>query len=301
MSATTPSSPLQVSRTTWKEVLVGVKDEVKGDSVPIVAAGVAFFGLLAVVPALVALVSLYGLVADPQNISGQVNSWLATAPAEVREMVSSQLESIATGGGGALGVGFLIGLVGAIWSASSGMKQLIGAHNMVYDCDEDRGFLKLRGLSLGLTAGAVLFVVAAAVTLAALPEMIESLTGSSTARTVTSVVRWPVLGAMFLAGLAVLYRVAPNRQPPGFRWLSPGAGLAMALFLLASAGFSLYTSSFGSFNETYGSLGAVVVLMLWLHLTAFAVLIGAELDSELEKQVLGREGCRTLSGDGDHA
>lgn len=287
--AEAPSSPLRVEASEWRQVLIGVKDEIKSDNVPIVAAGVAFFALLATVPALVALVSLYGLVADPADIAGQVNEWMAAAPSAVRTMVTDQLESIAAGSGGSLGVGFAVGLVAALWTASSGMKQLIGAHNMVYDCSESRGFLKLRGLSLALTAGAVLFVVAAAVALAALPAVVAEVTGNDTARTLVSVGRWPALAVMFMAGLGVLYRWAPDRRPPQMRWLSPGAGLAMVLWLVASAGFSLYTSSFGSYNETYGSLGAVVVLMLWLYLTAFAVLLGAELDSELETRMLDRD------------
>ena len=274
ITAARPSAPTDLPARGWKDVLVRVKAEAKDDQLPFLAGGVAFFALIALVPAMIALVSLFGLVADPVDVQEQVTDSLASAPEEVQELVAAQLEDVSRASDTGLGVGLVVGLALALWTASAGITNLIAALNRVYDESESRRFVPLRATALALTVGAVVFVVLAVLALTVLPDL----------GPVVAVLRWPVLAVGFVVGLGVVYRVGPDRQDARWRWITPGAVLATVLWLLGSLVFSLYTSNFASYNETYGALGAVVITMLWLQLTAFAILVGAELNAELEHQ-----------------
>jgi membrane protein len=275
--------PGQVPARGWKDVAVRLKDQLKRDDVPLLAAGVAFFALLALVPSLVALVSIYGLVADPADVQHSTDDVLQAAPAEVQDLVSSQLEAVVDGQPSGLRVGVIAGLVLALWSASSGMKHLMGALTLAYDETEDRKFLRLRGVALALTIGAVaVFALALAGIVA--PNALGDSGAEGTVRAVLLVVRWFVLAVIAMVALSLLYRFGPDREAPHWRWVSPGAVLATVVAVAASIAFSIYTANFGEYNETYGALGAVVVLMLWLFVTAYAVILGAELNCELERQ-----------------
>lgn len=265
-----------------KDVAVRLKADLKRDDVSLLAAGVAFYALLALVPALVALVSLYGLVADPADIERNVDDLLAAAPTEVGDLVKSQLQAIVDSSSSGLRIGALVGVAVALWSASSGMKNLMTAVNRGYHEEETRGFLKLRVTSVLLTLG---FMVLAAVTVFALlvaPSSLDRDGAAGVVRTAVEIARWPVLALVVIFGLAVLYRFAPDRDGARWRWISPGAVLAAVMWLIASVGFSIYTANFGRYNETYGALGAIVVVMLWLWLGAYAVIVGAELNGETE-------------------
>lgn len=267
----------------WTDIAARTWRQTKADNVPLLAAGVAFFGLLALVPALVALVSVYGLVADPTHVERQVSDLLGAAPREVRELVERQLSDVVDGSGTGIGFGVGAGLLIALWSASSGMRHLVAAVNVAYDETETRPFFRLRALALALTLGAIVFVAVAFGVIALLPALLEGTGMSDAARAVLNVVRWPLLALAMAVGLAVLYRVAPNRADARWEWTSIGALVATALWIVASLGFSVYTANFGRFNDTYGSLGAVVVVMLWLFLTAYVVIAGAELNTVLER------------------
>jgi membrane protein len=277
-------TPREVPLRGWKDVAVRVKSQIKEDDVPLLAAGVAFFALLALVPTLVALVSVYGLVADPADIQRNIDDVLSAAPTEVRDLVSSQLESIVESEPSGLRVGAVIGLLVALWSASSGVKHLIGAINLAYDEDEGRGFFKLRGLALGMTLGGILLLAVAVAALVVLPSSLDDGGSTGAVRTALMIIRWPIFAAIALVALAVIYRWAPDRDAPKWRWASPGALFATVLWVIASIGFSIYTANFGDYNETYGALGAIVVVMLWLFITAYVVIAGAELNAELERQ-----------------
>jgi membrane protein len=277
--------PGEVPLRGWKDVVVRVADQVKADAVALLAAGVAFYALLALVPTLVALVSIYGLVADPEDIQSTVDDTLSAAPTEVQDLVSSQLDSIVQGSSSGLRLGAVVGLAVALWSASSGMKNLMGALTLAYDETEGRAFLRLRGVALGLTLAGVVLVCVLAAGLVA-PNALADSGATGTARSVLLVARWPVAAAIAILALSLLYRWGPDRRTPQWRWTLPGAVLAAAVWLVASIGFSVYTSNFGTYNETYGALGAIVVVMLWLFISAFATILGAELNSELERQTV---------------
>jgi membrane protein len=267
--------PTEMPARGWRDVLARTIAEAKSDQVSLLAAGLAFYGLLALVPALVAVVSVYGLVADPQTVAKHVSELLGAAPGEVRDLVREQLQSITERSDSGAGIGAVVGIAIALWSASSGMKHLVDALNAAYDEEEGRGFLRVRALSLLFTVGAVFFLVLVFFGVAIVPAIVDG---------PLRLLRWPLLAVVFAAALAVLYRHAPSRDNPEWRWASPGAVVATLLWLAGSALFSLYVSNFGKYGETYGSLGSIVVVLLWLFLTAAVVLLGAELDAELERQ-----------------
>ncbi len=291
MTPSTPGSrgrkahrPLQLPIDGWRDVAVRTGKQVKSDNVLLMAAGVAFYALLALVPALVAIVSIYGLVADPAEVGTQVDDALSAAPAQVRDLVDEQLTSVTEQSSGGLGFGLAIGLALALWSASGGMKHLMTAVNVAYDEEETRGFVALRGQAMLMTVGAVAFVVMAVGVITVVPALLEDTSLGGATKVLVSILRWPLLGATLVGGLAVLYRYAPDRKEARWVWTGPGTLVAVVLWLVASIGFSIYTSNFGSYGETYGSLGAVVVLMLWLMISAAAVIIGAEINAEAEHQ-----------------
>lgn len=276
--------PTEVPASGWKQVLLRVKDESKADNVPLLGAGVAFYSLLAIVPALVAIVSIYGLVASPADVQQQISDSLSAAPSEVRNLLEQQLTSIVESSSSSLGIGAAIGILLAIWSASSGMKHLMSAVNAAYDESETRGFLKLRGTAILLTLGAVIALIGAIGVIAILPAVMRAAGVGSLARLIVNIVRFPLLGALMLGGLAVLYRYAPDRDEPKWNWVGLGSVFAVVGFLVGSLLFSFYTANFASFGETYGSLGSIIVVMLWLMITATVIILGAEINAEAEHQ-----------------
>lgn len=280
----TADRPTHIPRKGWVEVLKRTKTEAKTDNLPLMAAGVAFYALLSLVPALAAMVSIYGLVADPADIDRQVSDALAGAPAEVRNLVSEQMASVTQQSGGGLGLTVVLGILLALWSASSGMKHLMTAINVAYDEEETRKFVKLRGTALILTLGAIAFFVVTVGVLTALPALLDDTSLGGPVQTLINVVRFPLLAIGLMVGLAVLYRYAPDRDEPQWSWTAPGTIVATVVWIAGSLLFSLYTSTMGSYAETYGALGAVVVLMLWLMISAAAIVIGAEVNAEAERE-----------------
>lgn len=242
--------------------------------------------MVALVPAMVAVVSVYGLVVTPVQAARQVGSLTSTLPPEARVLVSNQLQTVARASTGGLSLGLVAGLAGALWGASSGMRWLLTALSLVYDETETRTFLKLRIRAMLLTLGAVAAFVVSLGLLVALPALFDAIGMSRSGRIVLEVLRFPGLGLLFISGLAVLYRVGPDRRQPRWRWVSPGAMAATVLWLIGSIGLSAYAAHATKFGTAgaYGALGAVIVLLLWLYLTAFVVLLGAELNAEAEHQ-----------------
>jgi membrane protein len=275
---------MQIPPRGWWQVTRRAFAESKADHVPMLAGGVAFFAFLAVFPALIAALTLYGLVADPTEVAQQVETLAATLPREAQPLIIDQLRSVVAGSDGALGIGLVVSLLAALWSASSGTGNLIQAINIAYDEDETRGFLKLRGTALVLTLGAIVFVLVTLALVALVPAVLDTLPLGPVGTVIAQVVRWALLIAVVVASLAVVYRVAPDRDAPRIRWASTGAVVATVLWLAGSAAFSLYVDNFGSYNRTYGALAGVIVLLLWLYLTSYVVLLGAEINAEAERQ-----------------
>ncbi|HEY4627042.1 MAG TPA: YihY/virulence factor BrkB family protein [Blastococcus sp.] len=276
--------PSQIPWGGWKQIVKRAWAENKADNMPIIGGGVAFFGFLSIFPGLIALISIYGLVASPETVARQVESLSAQLPDEAAALIGQQLKSIVDNSGGALTVSLVVSILAALWSASGGIGNLITAVNIAYDEVETRNFIKLRATSLALTLGAIAFVLVAFGLLAVVPGLISALPLGVVGTVLAQIVRWGLLLAMFAGSLAVLYRVAPDRDAPRVRWVSLGAVVVTVLWAIVSVGFALYVNNFGSYDKTYGAIAGVIVLMLWLYLTCYLVLLGAEINSEAEHQ-----------------
>lgn len=276
--------PSQIPAKGWWQIALRVKDEVSSDNISIIAAGIAFYGLLAIFPGIAALVSIYGLVADPADVERQAATLSSVMPGEAWGILKQQLHKVATGGGGSLTLGFIFGLVLTLWSATAGVKTTMTALNITYDEQETRGFLKFNAIALLLTLGAILFVVLAIALIVVLPAIFGALGLQQTFHSLLSILRWPLLAIAVMFALTVLYRYGPDRDEPKWRWVTWGSAGATVLWLIASGLFSFYVSNFASYNETYGSLGAVVILLMWFYIGAYLVLVGAEVNAEMEHQ-----------------
>ena len=277
-------SPTQIPAQGWKQVLQRTKQQIKEDNIPLLAAGVAFYAFIALFPALIAAVTVYGLVADPETVEEQIGSFSDALPKEAASLLTEQLTDIAGGSSSALGWGLLLSLGGALFAASGGMQNLIKAVNIAYDEEETRGFVKLRGLALALTLGAIVFIVVAIGLVAVVPVVLDAAGLGAAGRIAAQVARWAGLVVFVLIALGVIYRFAPDRDNPKLKWVGLGSGVATLLWILGSAAFSLYVSNFGKYGETYGALAGVVILLLWLWLTSLIILVGAEINSETEQQ-----------------
>jgi len=276
--------PSEIPRQGWFQVVKRAFAEGKKDNVSMLAAGLAYFAFLALFPALIAAVLIYGLVADPADVQEQIDSLSGALPPEAKSLISDQMSSIASSSGGALGIGLAISLLGALWSVSGGVNNLINAVNVCYDEDETRGFLRLRGLALLLTVGGILFMALAVGLVAVAPVVLDALNLGTLGTILLQVGRWVLLVLLVVVGLAVVYRIAPDRDAPKFRWVSVGAVVATVIWVIASVGFSLYVSNFSSYGKTYGALAGVIVLLLWFFISAYIVLLGAEINAEAEQQ-----------------
>jgi membrane protein len=264
----------------WWHVARRVKDDVAADNVSMIAAGAAFFGLLALFPALAAAVALYGLFTDPATVGAHLDLLSGFAPAEARAIIDEQLQRVTATADTSLGIGALVALLLAWWSAAKGVKSLMTALDIVYHEREDRGFFKLNGTALLLTLAMLIVVPLSLAAVAVLPAIVDRLPLPDLAATAMRWLRWPLIAGVAVAAMTMLYRLGPAHARP--KRSLPGAIVATVLWLIASALFSWYVSSFGSYNETYGSVAAMAVFMMWVWLSAFAVLIGGEVNAEIE-------------------
>ncbi len=259
-----------------------LKDGVKEDNLPLVAAGLAYYAMLALVPGLIALVSTYGLAFDPADVRQQIADLSDILPSEARELVLTQLNNLVDAPTAGLGIGLALSTLGALWSASSGVKALITATNIVYGEQETRGFLRVRGLALLFTLGIVAFLTVAVGALVVVPRLLRDFPGPT--GELLSLATWPGVAVSMALGLAILYRFGPNHSKPKWQWASWGAIGASVAWLLLTLLFSLYVSRFGTFDATYGALAGVILLLLWFFLSGFVVLLGAEVNAVLDQR-----------------
>ena len=276
--------PTDIPSKGWMDVLWRVYGEIGKDRLLSVAAGVTFYTLLAIFPAVGALVSLYGLFADPAMINDHLSSMSGVLPGGALEIIGEQVKRISSQGGGALGFAFFSGLAISLWSANAGMKAIFDALNIVYEEEEKRSFIQLNLRSLAFTLGALLFLLLALGSVVVLPIVFDFLHLGDVLEPLLAIARWPVLLAVTVLALAVLYRYGPSRDTAEWRWLTPGSVTAAATWLVGSMLFSWYVSSFGNYNETYGSLGAAIGFMTWIWISATIILLGGEINAEAEHQ-----------------
>ncbi len=272
--------------TTWATLKRTVL-EFREDGMTDWAAALTYYGLLALFPALIALVSILGLVADPVATTKTITDIVQRlGPSSARETFAGPIQSI-TSHRGTAGVLFVVGLVAALWSASGYVGAFMRAANVIYETPEGRPFWKLRPLQLLVTLAMIVLLALVAVALVLTGPVLDAVAGplgvGSTAVTIWSIAKWPVLLAVVILMFAVLYHAAPNVKLPGFKWVTPGALLAVVVWLVASAAFAFYVANFGSYDKTYGTLAGVVALLVWLWITNLALLLGMQLNAERER------------------
>jgi membrane protein len=287
-------SPLQIPWRGWKDILLRVYDEIGKDRLTAVAAGVAFFSLLALFPAVTALVSLYGLFADAATMADHLATLAELMPPGAFDIVREQIARIVSKSGGTLTVGFALGLGLALWSANAAMKAIFDALNVIYEEDEKRSFVMLNLESLAFTLGAIVAALLAVAAVVVFPLILALFGIARINPLLISLLRWPLLLLMIVFGLALLYRFGPSRRNAEWRWVSVGSVFAALAWIAGSMAFSYYLANFANYNATYGSLGAVIGLMMWMWLSAIVVLVAAEINSEIEHQTardstVGRE------------
>ena len=276
--------PLQIPWKGWYDIVWRTYREMNSDRLLSIAGGVAFFVLLAIFPAITALVSAYGLFFNTSTITNNFSLLNDVVPENVLSLVHEQANRIASNSGRALSIGIVVGILVSLWSAMSGVKAMIDALNVINEQQEGRSFIKLNLVALVFTLtglGAFLLAIAAVVIL---PLILSPIGLESSTETLTRIGRWPVLLLVLLIGLSLLYRYGPDRRAARWQWVSVGSVFAAATWIGASFLFSWYLKSFANYNATYGSLGAVVGLMMWLWLSTIVVLLGAEFNAEIEHQ-----------------
>jgi membrane protein len=277
-------TPAEIPARGWKDILWRTYEEFGQDRLMSVAAGVTYYALLALFPAIGALVSVYGLFADPATIQDHLTALSGVLPGGALDIIREQVVRIASAGEGTLGLSFVIGLAVSLWSANAGMKAIFDALNIVYDEEEKRSFVKLNLESLTFTLAAVGFILVALAGIVVLPIVLDFVGLGSGIEWLLAIARWPVLLVAVVAGLAVLYRYGPSRDKAEWKWVTLGGIVAAVLWLVVSMLFSWYVANFGSYNETYGSLGAVIGFMTWIWISSVVVLLGAEINAEMEHQ-----------------
>lgn len=278
--------PTDIAWRGWWDVLWRVKDQLDSDNVSIVAAGLALYGLLAVFPSLAAAVAIYGLVASPEAIQAQMQAFGSMLPAGTIDILQSQLQKLVSQTNQSLSIGVVIGIVLALWSARKGMVALITAMNVAYNEHDRRSFLARMLLSMGFTVGGVLGFILVILIGVAVPIVLQFVPLGVAAEWVLLAVRWAFLWLIAIFALSVLYRFAPHRSRARWEWVNAGSVIAATLWLLGSVLFAVYVRNFNSFGEAYGAIAGVVVMLMWFYVSSYVVILGAEINSELERQTV---------------
>jgi membrane protein len=279
-------APQQIPPRGWWQIVRRGWKEFNADQMSLLAAGVAFYSFLSLVPAVIAAILIYGLVTDPAQVERQINSLSGVLPSSAQDLLRQQLTGLVSANHKGLGTGLVVSVLLSLWSASGGIGNLITAVNTAYDEQETRSWIKRKVLALGLTVGAIVVFAVTATLVAVFPALANALHPPAAVRLGLEGVRWLVVLAVLAAALAVIYRVGPSRDAPRMRWASVGAAVATVLWIIVSIGFSIYVNNFSSYGKTYGSLAGVVVLLMWIWLSLYAVLLGAEVNAEAERQTL---------------
>jgi membrane protein len=278
------ASPSEIPPRGWKDILLRVYANISKHRILALAAGMTYYSILAIFPAIAALVAVYGLFSDPTTIARHLDQLGGFLPGGAIDVAREQLTRVASKGSQTLGLTFLIGLGTSLWSANAAMKSLFDTLNIVHDEEEERGFLRLNAISLGFTVGGVFFIVAALSSIVVIPVLLNFVGLSNAGDLLLRIGRWPAMYLALAFALAVIYRYGPSRETARWRWVSWGSAIAALLWLAVSGLFSWYAANFGKFNETYGSLGAIIGFMTWLWISAIVILLGAEIDAEMEHQ-----------------
>lgn len=276
--------PGEIPARGWKDIALRIHRGIGADRILAISAGVVFFMLLAIFPGIAGLIALYGLFADPVTIGRHLDLMAGVVPGGGLEIIRGEVERLTAQPQQRLGLAMIASLAISLWSANGGMKALFDALNVVYHESEKRGFIALNALSLAFTLGTIAFMLMAIVVITVLPVALEYVGLSRGTELLLRIGRWPALLLVVSLAIALIYRYGPSRDEPQWTWISPGSALAALLWLVASLAFSWYAENFGSYNKTYGSLGAVIGFMTWMWISTIVILVGAKLNAEIEHQ-----------------
>lgn len=285
MTISNASKPWAMSFADWKQALLRSWSEGSADNIGIVAAGVAFYAFLALVPLLGAFVLIYGLAADAPTVERHILALAETLPRSAAELIGEQLHKVVEDSSGKKGLGLLLAVAISLFGARNAAGAVVTAMNIAYDEEESRGFIKLNLLALAITVGAVLAAILAVIAMGALAALADLLPQASGATVLLGkIASLLLILLMGMAGAATFYRFGPDRDQARWEWVTPGSLLGALGWMILTALFGIYVSNFANYDATYGSLGAVVVLLTWLYLSAYILLLGAEINAELERQ-----------------
>lgn len=276
--------PSEIPSRGWKDILWRVWQQVGEDRVTLIAAGAAFYLMLALFPAMAAFVSLYGFVYDPTTISAQIEFLQTVLPAGGMELITSQIESLVSQDRSTLSFSLVLALAVSLWSANNGVKTLFQALNIAYEEEEKRSFVWLNLVAFTFTLGLMLSLIVMIAVIGVVPAVLAILNLGDISETLISVGRWVIMVLLAIGGLSLLFRFGPSRASAKWRWISWGSIFVTVVWLAASIGFSFYLQNFADYNATYGSLGAAIGFMLWIWLSAVILIVGAELNAEMEHQ-----------------
>ena len=277
-------TPLHIPPLGWFDIAKRVFLQVGRDNVSLIAAGIAFYGLLAVFPGIAACMALAGLVTEPDMIVRQFETYGQLLPQQAAAIIVGQASEVAGSREGGLGLAALVSLLITVYSSSKGIRSIIQGLNVAFGVSERRNIVRLYALTFVMTLMLIIGLLVAIASTIVLPAAFAVLPLPGRIEAIVSLLRWPLMAGFAVFGLSLIYRFGPNRPAPRWRWITPGAAIACVLWLGGSILFATYVSNFGSYNETFGSLGGVVILLMWLWLSAFVILLGAEIDSEMERQ-----------------
>jgi membrane protein len=283
-----------LSWTDWRAVLKRAFAFMSTDRVTLTAAGVSYYTLLALFPALAALVSVYGLITNANSLSAHLDTLAGIVPESILGFISGELNRLIQNSPGRLGISAAVSLLVALWSANGGVKSMFWAMNMAYDTEEQRSFIKLNLITLAFTLAAMVVFVVVINALVVIPLLVGALELGALGSLLGTVIPGAIAFVMVYAAIAVVYRFGPSRPPAGWRWITPGAVAAAIVWLIASVGFSFYLSNFSNYDATYGTLGTAIGLLIWLYISAFIVIVGADVNAELEKQAM--DGAKAAPG-----
>lgn len=276
--------PSQIPKTGWKDISLRVRDKLKTDHVNIIAAGIAFYFFLAIFPAMTASLSMYGLVMDPADVTQQMRQFASVLPNQAHQMISELLRTLSTKPEETLGWSLLLSTLISLWSANKGTKAVFEGVNAAYNESSNRTYIKKNAITLVFTLGGTLFGFICLSLVVGFSTYIDYLGWSTIGSILLSLVRWVILATMVALALSIIYKVAPVRDNPEFKWVTWGAIIATLLWLTGSYLFSFYIDNFGKMDNTYGSFAAIIILMLWLFLTGYSVILGAEINAQMEHQ-----------------
>jgi membrane protein len=299
-SADTPS---EIPAQGWKDILLRVYRGISEDRILLVAAGVTFYLLLSIFPGIAALISIYGLFANPADVAGHLDALANVAPGGAIDVLREEMTRLASNGGTTLGLGFLVSLAVSLWTTKSGVTAIFDALNIVYGEKEKRGLVRFYLTAITFTLASIVFILLTIAIVVLLPVVLNFIPLPGGTDLLVKIARWPILFVLTALALAALYRYGPSRAEARWRWITWGSAFATVTWIAASVLFSWYVASFGSYNKTYGSLGAIIGFMTWIWISIIVVLVGAKLDAEMEHQTaretttgqpkpLGRRGAR---------